>query len=163
MPAARLLICSRPCGQCLTTRKRIVCGERAAELIRQCRDEDVQFQCHLGSFAGLNIHCRGVHEANGPSRSYRFAQAFDIEIVEIDPDDIPTFGGEGPDHQGAKQMSRVYLAKVGETESLIEAGNINAARNHVAKKTITIGLASQADLFRLAKDGAEIEKVPESN
>jgi hypothetical protein len=89
-----LLICSRPCDQCLTTKNRIVSGERAAEIIRQCRDVDVHFQCHKGSIAGINLHCRGVHDAIGPARSYRFAQVYGVEIMEIDPNDIPNGRGE---------------------------------------------------------------------
>lgn len=80
-----LLLASRPCGQCLTTRNRIVPGERAAEIVRGCKRDGTHFQCHKGSAAGLNVHCRGVHDRLG-SRAYDFAVAFDIPIREIDPD-----------------------------------------------------------------------------
>ena len=82
----RLLLASRPCGQCLVTRDRIVPGVRAAALVRKCREERVQFVCHKGTLAGLNIHCRGVHDAIGPALAYDFAVAVGIPIVELDPD-----------------------------------------------------------------------------
>lgn len=82
-----LLLASRRCDQCLTTRQRIVSGGRAAEIIRDCRVRDVHFQCHKGSIANLNLHCRGVHEI-APDRAFRFAKAVGIEVREIDPDQI---------------------------------------------------------------------------
>lgn len=82
-----LLIMSRRCSEYLTTRNRIVSGERAAELIRDCRNRDVHFQCHKGSINGLNVHCRGVHEI-APDRAYRMAVAWKIPIREINPDEL---------------------------------------------------------------------------
>ena len=82
-----LLLASRPCSQCLTTPARIVSGARAADLVRHCRDADVHFQCHKGSIAGLNLHCRGMHDL-APSRAYRFAVACQIPVREVDPDDL---------------------------------------------------------------------------
>jgi hypothetical protein len=76
------------CDQCLTTPQRIVDGERAAELIRQCRDEDVKFICHKSSQEGGNVACRGVHEALGGCRAYRMAKHFGIPIVEINPETL---------------------------------------------------------------------------
>ena len=96
-----LLLASRCCDQCLTTRNRIVPGERAAEIIRGCRRDDVHFTCHKGSIAGLNLHCRGVHDRL-PSRAYRFAVAMGIPVVEVDPerpDEIPMPGGAVPGAQ----------------------------------------------------------------
>lgn len=91
MPDAVLHLASKCCGECLTTRRRIVSGERAAEIIRDVRKRDVHFQCHRGSLAGINLHCRGVHD-RWPSRSARFADAFGIPVVEIDPDTLPKAG-----------------------------------------------------------------------
>lgn len=55
----------------------------------------------------------------------------------------------------------LYLAKLGQGENLqeflVEASNKQVAQNHVARKVIEVEKASQADLFRLAKAGAEIE------
>ena len=82
-----LLLAARCCSQCLTTKSRIVSGERAAEIIRGCRREGVHFQCHKGSAAGLNVHCRGVHDRFG-SRAHSFAEQFGIPIHEIDPDEL---------------------------------------------------------------------------
>lgn len=57
----------------------------------------------------------------------------------------------------------LYLVSTGKDEAkverLIDANNINAARNHAAKDTISVERAGQADLFRLAKADVEIEKV----
>jgi len=85
---AELLLAARCCGQCLTTRNRIVPGERAAQLVAGCRRDDVHFQCHKGTIAGLNIHCRGVHEVMGGDRAYRMAVALGIPIREIDCDEL---------------------------------------------------------------------------
>jgi hypothetical protein len=82
-----LLLASRRCGQCLTTRNRIVSGERAAEIVRQCRRDDVHFVCHKGQASGLIVHCRGVHEI-APARAFRFAVAARIPVREVDPDQI---------------------------------------------------------------------------
>jgi hypothetical protein len=79
-----LLLASRRCDQCLTTRNRIVSGERAAEIIRSCRSDGVHFQCHKGSAIGLIVHCRGVHEI-APGAAYRFAVAIGIAVREVDP------------------------------------------------------------------------------
>ena len=43
------------------------------------------------------------------------------------------------------------------TEKLVEAANHMGARNHVAKQIITAAVAKQADLFRVAKAGGDIE------
>lgn len=83
-----LLLASRRCAECLTTRNRIVSGERAAELVRDCRTRDVHFQCHKGSIAGLNLHCRGVHDIMGGDRAYRFARACGIPIREVNPEEL---------------------------------------------------------------------------
>lgn len=88
LSAPELLLASRKCDQCLATRNRIVSGARAAELIRECRAEDVHFQCHKGSIAGLNVHCRGVHDITGGDAAYRFARRFGIEVREVEPDEL---------------------------------------------------------------------------
>lgn len=82
-----LLLAKHRCGQCLTTRNRIVSGERAAEIVRECRRKDNHFVCHKGQGAGLIVHCRGVHEI-AASRASRMAAAFGIPVREIDTDEI---------------------------------------------------------------------------
>jgi len=77
-------VMASPCDQCLTTRRRIVPASRAAELMRQCRDDDVKFICHKASIAGRNVACRGVHDKIGPCRAARMAKAFGIPIVEVE-------------------------------------------------------------------------------
>ena len=83
-----LLLAARRCDQCLTTRNRIVSGARAAEIVRGCRRDDVHFQCHKGSLAGVNLHCRGVHEITGGDLAYRFAKTCGIPVREVDPDGL---------------------------------------------------------------------------
>lgn len=80
----QLVLAKRPCGQCLTTRNRIVPGDRAAEIIRDCRDTGNHFICHKAE-GGEIVHCRGVHDLH-ESQAYRLAKAFDIAIVEMDMD-----------------------------------------------------------------------------
>lgn len=78
---------SRPCDQCLTTPRRIVSGERAADIVRECKASGDHFFCHKGTVAGKQIHCKGVHDALGGSRAHTFAKAFGIPIEEVNPDD----------------------------------------------------------------------------
>lgn len=86
-----LLLANARCGQCLTTKNRIVEGKRAAQIIRDCRAEGNHFVCHK-SPEGVVIHCRGVHdllvEKHGGSRAYRLATAIGIPITEVDPEDV---------------------------------------------------------------------------
>lgn len=79
-----LLLASHPCGQCLTTKNRIVSGKRAAEIVRGCRQTGNHFICHK-SGAGEIVHCRGVHDRFG-SNVHRFAVAVGIQIRQIDMD-----------------------------------------------------------------------------
>ncbi len=82
-----LLVASRPCDQCLMSSDRIVPSRRATKIIRECLDEDVHFVCHRGSLADppINLHCRGFYD-KFETGATRFARAFNIPIVEIDPD-----------------------------------------------------------------------------
>lgn len=84
---AELLLASKRCNECLTTRNRIVPGERAAEIVRECRATGKHFNCHKGSHAGKIVHCRGVHEIAG-SRAYDFAKAIGVPIIEVDPESL---------------------------------------------------------------------------
>lgn len=87
-----LLLASKRCAECLTTRNRVVPGERAAEIIRGCRSSGKHFECHKGSRAGLIVHCRGVADIQirdcGGSTAYQFAARLGIPIREIDPDKL---------------------------------------------------------------------------
>jgi hypothetical protein len=69
----------------LTSRDRIVSGQRAAAIVKDCLQRGVHFRCHKGDAAGLNVHCRGVHE-RGAGQAYRFAVACRIPVREIDTD-----------------------------------------------------------------------------
>lgn len=92
MPDPELLLAARCCAECLTSRGRIVSGERAAEIVAGCRRENNHFQCHKGSIAGVNLHCRGVHDLmlrlDGGSLAYRFAVHFNVPVREIDPEEL---------------------------------------------------------------------------
>lgn len=56
----------------------------------------------------------------------------------------------------------VYLVKdSGGTERLVDAANKASARNHVARDTITVEVAKQRDLFRVAQAGGDIETAGE--
>lgn len=87
MDKPELLLASQPCSECLTTRRRIVSGERAAQIVRDCRRDGTHFTCHKGSIAGLNLHCRGVHDRIG-SLAHQFATAVGIPVRELDPDQL---------------------------------------------------------------------------
>lgn len=44
-----------------------------------------------------------------------------------------------------------------QVETLVEAGDRRGALGHIARKTIAVRKATNADLFRVAKAGGEIE------
>lgn len=80
-----LLLAKKCCGQCLTTKGRIVSGARAAEIIKGCRSSGTHFVCHKSNDKNPNVHCRGVHN-RFPSQSYRLALLIGIPIKEVDTD-----------------------------------------------------------------------------
>lgn len=94
-PTPELLLASKRCSQCLTTRNRIVPGKRAAQIIEGCKETRNHFICHKGSEADMVVHCRGVHDLLNGSRAHDFAQTFDIPIREIDPDEIDAKPSQG--------------------------------------------------------------------
>ena len=66
-------------------------GERAAEIVRDCRRTKTHFVCHKGSIAGKIVHCRGVHDMlmrEGGSNAYQFASRLGIPIVQVDPETL---------------------------------------------------------------------------
>ncbi len=86
-----LLLGSKRCAQCLTTRDRIVSGARAAQIIKDCRATRNHFFCHKGASGTKEnalLHCRGVHDLLNGSRAHDLAQTLGIPIREIDPDSI---------------------------------------------------------------------------
>jgi hypothetical protein len=83
----KLLLASKCCDQCLTTPQRIVSGERAADIIKECKRDGTHFFCHKGTIAGKLIHCRGVHDALGGSKAWAAAKMLGIQIEEVDPND----------------------------------------------------------------------------
>ncbi len=87
MPATYELMSER-CGECLTSKNRIVPGARAAQLISGCTEQQVKFICHKASAAGRNIACAGVHEVIGGCQAFQLAERMGIEIVEINPNTL---------------------------------------------------------------------------
>lgn len=83
-----LLLASGRCAQCLTTRNRIVPGARAAQIVRDCRDTRNHFRCHKGDAHDMIVHCRGVHDIVGGSRTHDFATRYGIPVREVDPDHL---------------------------------------------------------------------------
>ena len=53
--------------------------------------------------------------------------------------------------------NRIYVVKNGDKERLIEAGSKNAALAYAVKTTMTVELASQADLVRLIGEAVAVE------
>ena len=53
----------------------------------------------------------------------------------------------------------IYLVTADGNERLIDAPNKASARNFVAKDTVAVAVAKQADLFRIAKAGGDVETV----
>jgi hypothetical protein len=87
MDKISLLLAEKRCSQCLTTKARIVSGERAAEIVKSCRRDDSHFICHKASEVGLNVHYRGVHEIV-KGKTFRFAEALGIPIKEVDTESL---------------------------------------------------------------------------
>lgn len=92
----KLLLAARRCTECLTTRGRIVSGERAAEIVRGCRQSGQHFNCHKGQEFGLIVHCRGVHDIQvrdcGGSTAFQVGTRLGIPVREIDPDALEPVG-----------------------------------------------------------------------
>lgn len=73
----------------------------------------------------------------------------------------PMPGGDVPGTQECKRMA-IYLVKVPDgTERLVEGANRASARNHVANDVLQVSVAKQADLFRVAKAGGDVETAGE--
>lgn len=81
---------SRQCGGCLFSPSRIVSGQRAAQLIKDCARKDVSFLCHLGTMEGREIACRG-HFDTGVGQMSRIAERLGM-VVEIDPETMRSAG-----------------------------------------------------------------------
>jgi hypothetical protein len=54
---------------------------------------------------------------------------------------------------------RIYLTIHGESSRLIRASSPAAARNHVAKNSILVSVASQDDIVRMISDGRVVEET----
>lgn len=85
----KLFLASKKCSQCLLSPNRIVDADRVKDIIDGCTKEGTHFICHKGTIAGINLHCRGFHDQYG-SLAHSIAQAYDIPIIELDPDNLET-------------------------------------------------------------------------
>ena len=77
-------VCEKKCDQCLFTDKRIVSKKRFAELVKQCREQDIHFVCHKGSINGNDdLCCRGFYDTQ-TSKLIRMAQHFNqVKFVPV--------------------------------------------------------------------------------
>lgn len=86
-----LVLAAHRCAQCLCTRGRIVSGDRAAGIVRDCRATGTHFVCHKAQ-DGQIVHCRGVHDILlrewGGSTAYQLATRLGVPVREIDPDGL---------------------------------------------------------------------------
>ena len=55
--------------------------------------------------------------------------------------------------------TRIYLATHGEAKRLIRASTPAAARNHIARDSIVVEVASQDDLVRMVSAGRTVEEI----
>ena len=65
-----LLVCQKRCTECLFSNAKVVPDERAAEVIQDCLDAGVQFECHK-----YGISCRGFYDVHGKD-------VFNIRLAE---------------------------------------------------------------------------------
>lgn len=56
---------------------------------------------------------------------------------------------------------RIYIVKDNDARRLIRAANVAQARNHVARDTLQVAVASQDDLVSLVLGGARVEDAGE--
>lgn len=54
---------------------------------------------------------------------------------------------------------RIYLATHGESKRLIRANNPAAARNHIARDSIQVSVASQDDIVEMVSSGRKVEET----
>lgn len=55
--------------------------------------------------------------------------------------------------------SRLYLATINGNQRLVRASNAAIVRNHIAKDTIAVEVASPDDTYRLAQAGIKVEET----
>lgn len=56
---------------------------------------------------------------------------------------------------------RIYIVKDNDARRLIRAANVAQARNHVARDTLQVAVASQDELVSLVSGGARVEDAGE--
>lgn len=55
--------------------------------------------------------------------------------------------------------TRLYLATTNGTQRLVRANTAAAVRNHIAKDTIAVEVASPDDTYKLAQAGIKVEET----
>ncbi len=55
--------------------------------------------------------------------------------------------------------TRLYLATINGTQRLVRANNAATVRNHIAKDSIAVEVASPDDTYRLAQAGVKVEET----
>ena len=65
-------VMSRPCDECLVSKKRIVTEDRANAILADIDASNHHFMCHKASAAGKNVACAGT-EARNQSLAHRLA------------------------------------------------------------------------------------------
>lgn len=55
--------------------------------------------------------------------------------------------------------SRIYVAAINGTQRLVRASTAAAVRNHIAKDTIAVEVASPDDTYKLAQAGIKVEET----
>ena len=73
------------CDQCLFSKDKIVDDERKQQILRECRDTDIHFNCHKDQLNGdeANTCCRGFFDKHS-TQTIRIAERLKcVEFVEV--------------------------------------------------------------------------------
>ena len=81
-----LKVASKPCDQCLFSKRRIVSLERKEDIIKGCLEEDKHFECHKGTIADVPLVCAGWYK-RFDSGSIRLAKHLNL-ITLVDPNKL---------------------------------------------------------------------------
>lgn len=85
-------VMEKRCNGCLFTKDRIVCGDRAAEIIQECRASGRHFVCHKASLdGGKNVCCREFFDRCQEVPVVRLAVALGkVVFVRVETEMTPT-------------------------------------------------------------------------
>lgn len=82
------------CAECLFGKGRIVCAERAKELIAKVARQDTDFLCHKGTIEGTTVVCRGSFEMR-PGQLTRISERLGM-LQEVTVEEIPGLPKDPP-------------------------------------------------------------------